>query len=393
MSPTSNNPRNIALFGSTGSIGKQALEVIRRMGCDRVTVLTGGSQWELLAQQAREYQPSLVVVADVGAYQPLKETLAGTGIQVEAGQESLPEAAGTADYDLCLNGLVGVAGLLPSYEAVRRGKTLALANKESLVLAGDLLNKLAATTGSTILPIDSEHSAVWQCIQGEDIAAIKRLILTASGGPFRDWLIDRIRNATPDDALQHPTWKMGAKITIDSATLMNKGLEVIEAFHLFHLPPEQITVVIHPVSIVHSLVEFCDGSIKAQLGLPDMRLPIQYALTHPERLPAEFTTSDITDWLPLEFRKVEPARYPCLALAQRALKTGGTATAVLNGADEMAVNLFLDRRISFGDISNVIESALDHCQAAPADNLEAILAADADGRRLVQEAVTAVGAA
>ena len=384
--------RQIAVFGATGSIGRQALEVIQQMGRDRVTVLTGGNQWELLAEQSRQFQPGLAVIGAEEAFKPLKQALAGTGIRVEAGSQALREAAATADYDLCLNGLVGIAGLLPSYEAVRRGKELALANKESLVLAGDLLNATAAETGAKIKPIDSEHSAVWQCLAGERLSDVRRLILTASGGPFRDWRLEDIRTATPQDALKHPTWKMGAKITIDSATLLNKGLEVIEAYHLFHIPPEQIEVVIHPVSIVHSLVEFCDGSLKAQLGCPDMRLPIQYALTHPGRLPAEFPTIPITDWAPLEFKKVEPERYPCLGLAMQALKAGGTATAVLNGADEMAVALFLEGRIGFPDIAQLIESALQQHQPLPATNMEAILVADTEGRRLVKAALLALGA-
>jgi len=318
----------------------------------------------------------------------LKETLSGTGIQVLTGQNANAEASESVDYDLCVNGLVGVTGLLPSYHTVKRGIDLALANKESLVLAGDLLNKIAGETDAHILPIDSEHSAILQCLQGENRSEVKRLILTASGGPFREWSLERILNATPVEALRHPTWKMGLKITIDSATLMNKGLEVIEAYHLFGIPPEKIEVRIHPVSIVHSMVEFVDGSFKAQLGTPDMRLPIQHALTFPEHKPLHIREDDPVDWPPLDFFPVDIERFPCLDLAFKALERGGTTTAVLNGADEAAVKSFLDDKIKFGHISRFIEAAIEAHDAKPADSIETILSADQWGRDYVEESIS-----
>ncbi len=375
--------KRVALFGATGSIGRQTLDVLSRSDCFKVVVMSAKSRWEELARLALDWQPDWITIADKENYPDLKEAVSGTEIRVEAGSGAAAEAAAKADYDICLNGLVGVAGLLPSYYALERGIDLALANKESLVLAGELLNRLARRTQARIIPIDSEHSALLQCLQGERKRGVKRLILTASGGPFREWPLERIAAATVEEALQHPTWRMGPKITIDSATLMNKGLEVIEAHHLFGVPAAQIEARIHPVSIVHSMVEFVDGSFKAQLGTPDMRLPIQYALNYPVHKPLELRPDDPVDWPALEFHRIEPERYPCLGLAYRALEAGGTATAVLNGADEEVVGRFLNGELGFGDIPVAIGAALDAHIATPADDIDQILRADLWGREFV----------
>ncbi|HHE46414.1 MAG TPA: 1-deoxy-D-xylulose-5-phosphate reductoisomerase, partial [Bacteroidetes bacterium] len=313
--PKASFERRLALFGATGSIGRQALDVIERQGGCRVVLLSTGSHADELAELALRWRPEHVTLADENGYAKLRESLTGTGIRIDAGTDAAAEAAAEDDYDISVNGLVGVAGLMPSYHSLRRGIDLALANKESLVLAGDLLGRIAERNGVCIQPIDSEHSAILQCLQGEKIEEVARLILTASGGPFREWSVNRIKSATVAEALAHPTWKMGRKITIDSATLMNKGLEVIEAYHLFGVPPDKIDVRIHPVSIVHSMVEFVDGSFKAQLGTPDMHLPIQYALNFPTRQPYKLRQDDPVNWPALEFEEVDKDKYPCLGLA------------------------------------------------------------------------------
>jgi 1-deoxy-D-xylulose-5-phosphate reductoisomerase len=377
--------KRLTLFGATGSIGRQTLDVIEHIGGFKVTVLSAGKKAGELAELALKWKPEIVTIADRNGYKVLKNRLDGSGIRIEVGDDAASVTAEQADYDICVNGLVGVAGLLPSYHAVKRGITLALANKESLVLAGDILNNISHVSGAKILPIDSEHSAIWQCLRGENIDDVARLILTASGGPFRESPINEINNATAAQALKHPTWKMGQKITIDSATLMNKGLEVIEAYHLFGIPKEKIDVRIHPVSIVHSMVEFIDGSFKAQLGKPDMRHPIAYALGYPGRLPYRPHTDDPVDWSSLEFSIVEEERYPCLGLAFKALKMGGTATAALNGADEAAVELFLADRVKFGDISRLVDIALNAHNVTKADNIEQVIEADTWARRFVME--------
>ena len=375
-----NQNRRIAVFGATGSIGTQTLDVINQLGGFDITVLTAGSKWQSLAELALKWKPRCVAIGDPSKKNELKNAIFGSGIKVYAGKDADAHVAESEEYDLCLNGLVGVAGLMPSYHALSRGIDLALANKESLVLAGDLLNSIAKKTNSKILPVDSEHSAILQCLQGEQKSEVRRLILTASGGPFRKWPLEKIRNATKEAALNHPTWSMGPKITIDSATLMNKGLEIIEAYHLFKIPIEKIDVRIHPVSVVHSMVEFVDGSFKAQLGVPDMRIPIEHALFFPTHREMKLRDDDPADWPPLEFSKVEDGRYPCLDLAYKALSIGGTATAVLNGADEAAVAGFLNGRLKFGEISETIEKTLDTHNVAEADNIEEIKSADSWGR-------------
>ncbi|MCF7809705.1 1-deoxy-D-xylulose-5-phosphate reductoisomerase [bacterium] len=380
-----NSEKRLALFGATGSIGRQTLDVIEHIGGYKVAVLSAGKKADELADLALKWKPDIVTIADYNGYKILKDKLGGSDIRIEVGDDAASGAAEQADYNICVNGLVGVAGLLPSYHALKRGITLALANKESLVLAGEILNKISRVTGAKILPIDSEHSAIWQCLRGENVDDVARLILTASGGPFRETPIDEIKNANVAQALKHPTWKMGRKITIDSATLMNKGLEVIEAYHLFGITEDKIDVRIHPVSIVHSMVEFVDGSFKAQLGTPDMRHPIAYALGYPGRLSYKPHDDDPINWPAIEFSMVEEQRYPCLYLAFKALRTRGMATAVLNGADEAAVELFLDGRIKFGDISRLVDMALNAHIASKAEDIEQVIEADSWARRFVTE--------
>ncbi len=377
--------KRIALFGATGSIGQQTLDVIEQQTGFLVVLLSAGSRAVDLAELALKWRPERITLTDEDGYGLLKNVLSREDIRIDVGPDAAAEAAAEVDYDLCLNGLVGVAGLMPSYHALKRGIDLALANKESLVLAGEILNKIAAETGAKILPVDSEHSAIFQCLQGENIEEVARLILTASGGPFRTWKKERIKTATPAEALKHPTWRMGPKISIDSATLMNKGLEVIEAYHLFGVPPDKIDVRIHKASIVHSMIEFIDGSFKAQLGTPDMRHPIQYALNYPDRRVLKLKDDDPVDWLPLEFEMVDNDRFPCLGLAYRVLESGGTAAAVLNGADEAAVKRFLDGEIGFGDIYSLIHEALNKHENHAADDIETVLTADRWGREFVSK--------
>ena len=381
----------LALFGATGSIGAQAIDVCGRFDQFQIEVLSAGSNWMELAKLALELRPNWVTLASTDFAANLETALAGTGIKVLAGGEAAAEAASEADFDLALNGMVGVSGLLPSYYTLKRGINLALANKESLVLAGDLLNKIAAETNVEILAVDSEHCAIMQCLRGEDVQDVKRLILTASGGPFYGWGREEIFNASIDQALAHPTWKMGRKITIDSATLMNKGLEVIEAYHLSGISIEKIEVRVHPVSVVHSMVEFQDGTFKAQLGKPDMRAPIQYALTYPNHMPNYSLDDDPVDWPSLEFFHVDHESFPCLGTAIKAINIGGTAPAVLNGADEAVVASFLDGKIRFGEISKIIDKTILEHESKEADSIERVISADQWGRKqalkLVEEIV------
>lgn len=379
--------KRIALLGATGSIGIQTLDVLERLGCDNVVLMSAGSNWQVLAKLANKWKPSVVTLADETYASPLKESLTYSSVKILCGEDAVAQMSKEMDYDLCINGLVGISGLLPSFNSLSRGIPLALANKESMVLAGDLLNKISDETGAEIFPIDSEHSAIQQCLQGEELSDVKSLILTASGGPFLNWSPDRIKNATIEEALAHPTWKMGPKISIDSATLMNKGLEVIEAKHLFRIDVSKIEVRIHPVSFVHSMVLFKDGSFKAQLGVPDMRIPIQYALTYPHHCTLELLEDDPINWPPLEFFEVENDKFPCLGICFEALEIGGTATAALNGADEAAVAAFLRGKISFGSISHVIKEAVDNHCMGNADTIEKIVKADRWGREFVNRIV------
>ena len=372
----------ISLLGSTGSIGRQSLEVIAACGM-RVAALTANRDVDGLEEQCRRFQPKLAVMMDGDAAADLKVRLADTGIRVASGPEGLVEAATLAEADTVLTAVVGMVGLVPTLAAVRQGKRIALANKETLVCAGELVMDGAEQYGAEIVPVDSEHSAIFQCLQGsKDRGEVKRLILTASGGPFWGWDKERIASATIEQALNHPNWSMGAKITVDSATLMNKGLEFIEAMRLYRMPPEKISIVVHRESIIHSMVEYCDNAVLAQMGVPDMRLPIQYALTWPSRTQAVAKPLDLLTCPPLTFHAPDYEAFPCLSLALEAAKTGGTATAVLNGANEAAVGLFLAGKIPFGDIARRVEHALADVPVVQSPTLEDVLAADQAARAL-----------
>jgi 1-deoxy-D-xylulose-5-phosphate reductoisomerase len=378
-------PLNIAVLGSTGSIGRSTLEVVAGFPERfRVTVLTARGNIDLLQEQVRHFRPHTVVVMQEQHATALRGGV-GYATDVLCGEAGLVDAVRRSDVDLVVNALVGFAGMPPTLAALEAGKDVALANKETLVVAGELIMRLVRGTGVRLLPIDSEHSAILQCLQGEKIDAVKRLILTASGGPFLTFTEERLATVTAAEALNHPTWKMGNKITIDSATLMNKGLEVIEAFWLFGLPPEHIGVVIHPQSIVHSLVEFCDGSVKAQLGVPDMKLPIQYALMYPDRLPAPHRPLDLPALGRLTFLEPDLQRFRCLELAFRALAAGGTAPTVLNAANEVAVRLFLEGRIPFTAIPAIIENALGMHVPVHQLTLDGLVQTDRDTRTLVED--------
>jgi len=364
--------KRLAILGSTGSIGQQTLKVVRSFG-DRFQVigLGAGRNLPLLERQIEEFQPKLVSIEEADLTQSLRHP------QHEL--LSLDELASHPDVDLVVIAISGKAGLGPTLAAIEAGKSIALATKEVLVMAGEIVTTAARRRGVEILPIDSEPSAIWQCLRGEE-RSVARLILTASGGPFRQFSREQLATVTPQQALEHPTWKMGKKITIDSATMMNKGFEVIEAHWLFDVPMEKIEVVVHPQSIVHSFVEFVDGSTKAQLSPPDMRLPIQYALFYPERPPSELPRLDFSNIGPLTFEAPDLERFPCLRLALEAGQRGGTYPAVLSAADEVAVELFLEQRISFLDIATLVEDTLEQHQSVPHPSLEEILAADAWAR-------------
>lgn len=346
--------RRIAILGSTGSIGTQALEVLRaHRNHFSVEVLTAGKNAKLLAQQAREFKPNAVVIEDTAAYPSLKNELWPLGIKVYNGAQALEEVVQMDNVDMVLTAMVGYAGLMPTISAIQARKHIALANKETLVVAGELITQLAREKGVNIYPVDSEHSAIFQCLAGEFQNPIEKIILTASGGPFRGYNREKLKIVTKAQALCHPNWEMGAKITIDSASLMNKGLEVIEAKWLFNLDPHQIEVIIHPQSIIHSLVQFRDGSLKAQLGLPDMKLPIQFALGYPNRLPSDFPRFDFAKFPILTFEKPDTETFQNLKFAFEVLSKGGNAPCALNAANEIAVKAFLDGQILFHQIADL----------------------------------------
>ncbi|MBY0425114.1 MAG: 1-deoxy-D-xylulose-5-phosphate reductoisomerase, partial [Cytophagales bacterium] len=352
--------RHIAILGSTGSIGTQALDVIRaNKDIFEVEVLTAQNNADLLIQQAIEFQPNAIVIGNEGLYEKVKSALSNSLIKVYCGQKALASVVEIEDIDMVLTAMVGYAGLIPTVHAIKARKTIALANKETLVVAGDIITQLAKEHGVNILPVDSEHSAIFQCLMGEFHNPIEKIILTASGGPFRGKKKEFLQSVTKADALKHPNWDMGAKITIDSATLMNKGLEVIEAKWLFGLEPEQIEVIVHPQSIIHSIVQFEDGSMKAQMGLPDMKLPIQVALGYPARLKSDFPRFDFIKYPNLTFEQPDRETFRNLDLAYMALKKQGNMACILNAANEMAVAEFLEEKISFLEISEKIEATLD----------------------------------
>ena len=373
----------ISLLGSTGSIGRQSLEVIQACGM-KVGALTANSNVVRMEEQARQFQPELAVMMDEQAAADLKVRLADTPVRVAGGLEGLLEAAELPKADTVITAVVGMVGLRPTMAAIREGKRIALANKETLVCAGQLVTEEARDYGAKILPVDSEHSALFQSLQGcKDRGEVKRLILTCSGGPFFGKTRKELEGMTREDALQHPNWSMGAKITVDSATLMNKGLEFIEAMHLYQMPPEKIFIVVHRESIIHSLVEYCDNAMIAQLGTPDMRLPIQYALTWPERVAGPATPLDLCSCGLLTFAQPDTETFQCLALALEAAKTGGTAGAILNGANEAAVALFLEGKIGFLDIADRVRRAMEQVKVIADPSMTQVLEADAAAREAV----------
>lgn len=377
--------QRIALLGSTGSIGEQTLDVVsQHPDLFEIMTLTANRRWEELVHQARRFAPDSVVIADKTLYAQVSEALADTDIKVYAGAEAVEQVASAGNVDTVVNALVGYAGLMPSVASLRAGKKLALANKESLVVAGDVVMGLVGTEGSALVPIDSEHSAIFQCLVGEP-SPLRRIIVTASGGSFRDTPVEELQRVTVEQALRHPNWNMGAKITIDSSTLVNKAFEVIEARWLFGLKPEQIDVLIHPQSIVHSMVEFADGAIKAQLGTPDMRVPIQYALSFPHRLQLETPPFDFMRHPELTFRAVDRQKYPALDLAYHCLYTGGTSGCIFNAANEVAVAAFLDRQIGYTDIVRTIEYTFGRVALNSKPTLEEYALTNAEARRVAED--------
>ena len=373
----------ISILGSTGSIGRQTLEVAEEMGL-RVAAITAHSSVDRTEAQARQFKPRLAVMTDEAAAKELALRLADTDTKVLGGFEALEEAASAPEADTVVTAVVGMVGLKPTLAAIKEKKRIALANKETLVCAGELVMDAADASGAEIVPVDSEHSAIFQCLQGcADHREIKRLILTCSGGPFYGMSWEENGAMTRADALKHPNWKMGPKITVDCATLMNKGLEVIEAMRLYRLPLEQVDVVIHRQSIAHSFVEYKDGAVLAQLGTPDMRLPIRYAMTYPQRGVSLAEPLDLLSCPPLTFAKPDREAFPCLRLAEEAAREGGTACAILNAANEEAVKLFLEDRIGFHDIPRLVEKARANIRVTQSPALEEILAADRAGRELV----------
>ena len=375
----------ISFLGSTGSIGMQTLDVVDALGI-RVAALAAGRNVDRIEQQTRKYLPRLVVLYDEAAAGVLRERLRGLDVEVRSGMDGLLAAAQIEEADTVLTAVVGMVGLRPTLAAIEKRKKIALANKETLVCAGELVMAAAARCGAEIVPVDSEHSAIFQCLQTcRDRGEVDRIILTCSGGTFYGKKKEEIYGARRGEALNNPNWDMGAKVTLDSATLMNKGLEVIEAMRLYHLPLEQVSVVIHRESIIHSMVEYCDGAVLAQLGAPDMRLPIQYALTHPNRMPCPARRLDLLQCGALTFAAPDLETFPCLRIAMDAARAGGTACAVLNGAGEAAASLFLQDKIVFGQIPELVEYALERLPVRRDPSLEEILEADAQARAAVAE--------
>jgi 1-deoxy-D-xylulose 5-phosphate reductoisomerase len=373
--------QTVAILGSTGSIGTQTLDVIdRHSELFELYALTAHSNIDLLVEQAKRYRPEVVAIADERHYKTLREALDGLPVKVFAGADSICQIAAMSPIDTVVTAMVGYSGLLPTVRAIEAGKKIALANKETLVVAGELVTDLALRNRVDIIPIDSEHSAIFQCLVGENENSVEKLILTASGGAFRDTPKDDLRLATAADALRHPTWKMGAKITIDSATMMNKGFEVIEARWLFDIPIDKIEVIIHPQSIVHSMVQFCDGSIKAQLGQPDMRHPIQYALTFPDRLNAQVERANLADIHQLTFEKPDYEKFRNLRLAYDALRRGGNIPCILNAANEIAVDAFLKGKIGFFAMSDIIEQTISETAFISSPTLDDYIATDREAR-------------
>ena len=381
----------VSILGSTGSIGRQSLDIISRMDCVHVAALTAGTNVERMAEQCRQFRPELAVMATRAAAEELKARLSDLDIRVSFGETGLEEAATLDGVDCVITAVVGMVGLKPTLAAIRAGKRIGLANKETLVCAGELVMEQAQKYGAQIVPVDSEHSAIFQCLMGSHSPAeVEKIILTCSGGPFFGKKKEELTFMTKADALRHPNWKMGPKITVDCATLMNKGLEVIEAMRLYHLPVEKVEVVIHRQSIIHSMVEFCDGAVMAQMGTPDMRLPIQLALTYPQRMTCPVEKLNLLSCGDLTFHKPDLEAFPCLALAMDCAKRGGNICAAMNGANEEAVALFLADRIGFYDIFDLVSGAVAATEYIAAPTLEQILDTDRLARQFVREKVSAI---
>ena len=375
-------PQKIALLGSTGSIGTQALDVISRYPDEfKVEVLTAGNNVNLLASQARKFLPDSVVISNKNHFKQLKENLLDTGVKVFAGEEEMEQVVSESDADVVLAAIVGYSGLKSTIAAIKAGKKIALANKETLIVAGEIINKLISEYGSSIIPVDSEHSAIFQCLAGEEKKSIEKITLTASGGPFLKITIKELQAVRPRDALRNPNWNMGDKITVDSASMMNKGLEVIEAKWLFNLKPEQIKVIIHPQSIIHSFVHFKDGSVKAQLGIPDMRLPILYALSYPRRIPSELPRLDFKDHPVFTFSEPDLKKFRNLSLAYHALIEGGNMPCTLNAANEMAIKAFLTGKIGFLQMPDVVEYTMENNNYISSPDLESLEISDKQARK------------
>ncbi len=386
------NMKRIAILGSTGSIGTQTLQVIGanpELFC--AEVLTANENVGLLIEQALKFKPNMVVIANEAKYSELKEALKEEDIKVYAGKDALAQVVAAGTVDMVVTATVGYSGLLPTVNAIKAGKVIALANKETLVVAGELINDLIRQYRTSIIPVDSEHSAIFQCLAGEGNNPLEKIILTASGGPFRGWSYEALKDVTPADALKHPNWNMGAKVTIDSASMMNKGFEVIEAKWLFGVDPDRIEVIVHPQSIVHSMVQFGDGSIKAQLGVPDMRLPIQYALTYPDRIHSDFGRVDFTRCHSLTFEEPDRKTFRNLDLAYRAMQKGGNMPCILNAANEIAVNAFLHGHLSFTGMSDLIEYVMERGNYMVKPVLDDYVATDREIRIVAEEWVRTNG--
>ncbi|WP_251619909.1 1-deoxy-D-xylulose-5-phosphate reductoisomerase [Odoribacter lunatus] len=378
--------KNIAILGSTGSIGTQTLQVIEaHPELFTVEVLTANNNVALLIEQALKFKPNAVVIGNEGKYAELKEALKDEDIKVFAGKEALAQIVAFGTVDVVVTATVGYSGLLPTVNAIKAGKVIALANKETLVVAGELINELVTRHNTAILPVDSEHSAIFQCLTGESGNPIEKIILTASGGPFRGKTYEELKHVTPRQALKHPNWNMGAKVTIDSASMMNKGFEMIEAKWLFGVKPEQIQPIIHPQSIIHSMVQFADGSIKAQLGVPDMRLPIQYALTYPDRPKSAFGRVDFSQYTSLTFEEPDRKTFRNLQLAYDSMLQGGNSSCILNAANEIAVEAFLQERLSFTAMPEVIEKTMETVNFIKHPSLDDYVETDKESRKVAEE--------
>jgi 1-deoxy-D-xylulose-5-phosphate reductoisomerase len=374
-------PQRIALLGSTGSIGTQALDIISRYPNEFIVeALVAGNNVDLLTSQALRFMPESVVIGNESGYMKLKENLEGTNIRVFAGSEAACKVVSSETVDVVIASVVGYSGLRPTIEAIKAGKKIALANKETLVVAGELIENLLKKNSSTIVPVDSEHSAIYQCLAGEEGNPVEKITLTASGGPFLNWTAEKLKNVKPHEALKHPNWDMGNKVTIDSASMMNKGLEVIEAKWLFNLSPEQIEVIVHPQSIIHSFVHFADGSVKAQLGVPDMRVPILYALTGPRRFVSDLPRLDFTKHCALTFVQPDTNKFRNLTLAFNAMKKGGNMPCIMNAANEIAVDSFLRERIGFMEMAEIVEYTMENSTFLTSPGLESLELTDAEAR-------------